>query len=102
VRRRARGRGGAGKILVQCYDAVAQRTAAARGGRVAPVGYEDVGEAAFGAFGRAVVASSIYIELLGTGALLFILEARARGRPAGRLLACVGAVSVLVTAAAVT
>jgi hypothetical protein len=81
ARRRGLGRGGAGKILVQCYDAVAQRAAAARGGRVAPVGYEDVGEAAFGAFGRAVVASSIYVELLGTGALLFILEARAPGTP---------------------
>ncbi|KAK9826368.1 hypothetical protein WJX81_002972 [Elliptochloris bilobata] len=63
-----------GKILVQCYDAVAQRKATAAGGQVLPVGYEDVGEAAFGAFGRAVVATSIYTELLGTAALLFILE----------------------------
>ena len=65
-----------GKILVQCYDAVAQRKAAAGGGPVAPVGYEDVGEAAFGALGRAVVSASIYTELLGTAALLFILEVR--------------------------
>ena len=61
---------------MQCYDAVAQRKAAAQGGRVAPVGYEDVGEAAFGALGRAVVSTSIYTELLGTAALLFILEVR--------------------------
>ena len=61
---------------MQCYDAVAQRKAAAQGGQVAPVGYEDVGEAAFGALGRAVVSTSIYTELLGTAALLFILEVR--------------------------
>ena len=70
------GRCASGKILVQCYDAVAQRKSAAQGGQVTPVGYEDVGEAAFGAFGRAVVSTSIYTELLGTAALLFILEVR--------------------------
>ena len=59
---------------MQCYDAVAQRAAASGGGRTVPVGYEDVGEAAFGAFGRAIVSASIYTELLGTAALLFILE----------------------------
>lgn len=59
---------------MQCYDAVAQRAAASSGGRTVPVGYEDVGEAAFGAFGRAIVSASIYTELLGTAALLFILE----------------------------
>lgn len=38
------------------------------------VGYEDIGAEAFGAPGRAVVATSMYIELMGTCALLFILE----------------------------
>ena len=38
------------------------------------VGYEDIGAEAFGGLGRAVVATSMYIELMGTCALLFILE----------------------------
>lgn len=38
------------------------------------VGYEDIGAEAFGALGRAIVSSTMYIELLGTCALLFILE----------------------------
>ena len=80
---------------MQCYDAVAQRKAAAQGGQVAPVGYEDVGEAAFGALGRAVVSASIYTELLGTAALLFILEVR--GTPCWGTLsrACAGRLSLL-------
>ena len=40
------------------------------------VGYEDIGAEAFGGLGRAVVATSMYIELMGTCALLFILEVR--------------------------
>ena len=42
--------------------------------RTALVGYEDIGAEAFGGLGRAVVATSMYIELMGTCALLFILE----------------------------
>ncbi len=38
------------------------------------VGYEDIGAEAFGGLGRATVSSTMYIELLGTCALLFILE----------------------------
>ena len=36
--------------------------------------YEDIGEAAFGANGRAFITWVLYIELLGTCALFFILE----------------------------
>ncbi|EIE22996.1 hypothetical protein COCSUDRAFT_15642, partial [Coccomyxa subellipsoidea C-169] len=38
------------------------------------IGYEDIGGAAFGALGRTIVSSVMYVELLGTCALLFILE----------------------------
>lgn len=38
------------------------------------VGYEDIGAEAFGGLGRAIVGTAMYIELLGTCALLFILE----------------------------
>ena len=38
------------------------------------IGYEDIGAEAFGGLGRAIVSSTMYIELLGTCALLFILE----------------------------
>lgn len=41
---------------------------------VSDVGYEDIGEAAFGAFGRRLVSIVVYTELLGICALLFILE----------------------------
>ncbi len=40
------------------------------------IGYEDIGGAAFGAIGRTIVSSVMYVELLGTCALLFILEVR--------------------------
>jgi hypothetical protein len=44
------------------------------------VGYEDIGEAAFGPRGRSIVSSVVYTELLGTCALLFILEVRTTRR----------------------
>lgn len=36
--------------------------------------YEDVGEAAFGDFGRGFITWVLYTELVGTCALFFILE----------------------------
>ena len=53
---------------------------AAKTGAAAPamVGYEDIGEAAFGALGRSIVSGVMYVELMGTCALLFILEVRGR------------------------
>lgn len=59
-----------GKTLGECHKFVSEK--ASRGGAI--VGYEDIGAEAFGALGRAIVSVSMYIELLGTCALLFILE----------------------------
>ena len=70
----------AGKALVECHDAVSRRleAEAAKSGAAPPamVGYEDIGEAAFGALGRRIVSGVMYTELMGTCALLFILEVR--------------------------
>lgn len=41
---------------------------------VSSIGYEDIGEAAYGSFGRRLVSTTVYTELLGICALLFILE----------------------------
>ena len=63
----------AGKILGECHEYVCERMKReGKGGAV--VGYEDIGAEAFGGLGRAIVSASMYIELLGTCALLFILE----------------------------
>ena len=66
----------AGKALVECHEAVSKRQKAQSINGASPpmVGYEDIGEAAFGALGRKVVSSVVYTELMGTCALLFILE----------------------------
>ncbi|GLC35800.1 hypothetical protein PLESTB_000495600 [Pleodorina starrii] len=58
------------KALCECADAVAKR----QGANAAPVGYEEIAEAAFGKLGRLIISSIIYVELFGTCALLFILE----------------------------
>ncbi|KAK9903315.1 hypothetical protein WJX75_002640 [Coccomyxa subellipsoidea] len=65
-----------GKALVECHDVVLQRAKAESGNGAAPpmIGYEDIGGAAFGAIGHTIVSSVMYVELLGTCALLFILE----------------------------
>lgn len=70
---------GAGKALVECHEEVSRGLKAAEesgngSGPPAMVGYEDIGGAAFGALGRTIVSCVMYIELLGTCALLFILE----------------------------
>ena len=63
----------AGKILGECHEFVSERKGReGNGGGI--VGYEDIGAEAFGGLGRAIVSTSMYIELLGTCALLFILE----------------------------
>ena len=65
--------GNAGKILGECHEFVCERMQReGKGGAV--IGYEDIGAEAFGGLGRAIVSASMYIELLGTCALLFILE----------------------------
>ena len=63
---------------MECHDVVLQRAKAESGNGAAPpmIGYEDIGGAAFGALGRTIVSSVMYVELLGTCALLFILEVR--------------------------
>ncbi|CAL8465508.1 g5044 [Coccomyxa elongata] len=65
-----------GKALVECHDEVSRRAKAesTNGSPPPMIGYEDIGAAAFGALGRTIVSSVMYIELLGTCALLFILE----------------------------
>ncbi len=60
---------------MECHDEVSRRIKAECNGAAPPmVGYEDIGEAAFGRLGRKIVSSVVYTELLGTCALLFILE----------------------------
>lgn len=63
---------------MECHDEVSRRAKAESTNGSAPpmIGYEDIGAAAFGALGRTIVSSVMYIELLGTCALLFILEVR--------------------------
>lgn len=65
----------AGKILVQsCQEVAAQIKANNSKADISNIGYEDIGEAAFGSFGRKLVSTTVYTELLGICALLFILE----------------------------
>jgi len=59
-----------GKALVECANKVAEN----RGQPGAVVGYEEIAEAAFGKFGKALISAIIYIELFGTCCVLFILE----------------------------
>lgn len=64
---------------MECHDLVSKRIKAeCNGAAPAMIGYEDIGEAAFGCLGRKIVSSIVYIELLGTCALLFILEVSIR------------------------
>eukprot|EP00983_Pelagomonas_calceolata_P058259 1145413-Pelagomonas_calceolata.AAC.8 len=58
------------KALVECANKVAEN----RGQPGAVVGYEEIAEAAFGKFGKALISAIIYIELFGTCCVLFILE----------------------------
>lgn len=59
-----------GKALVECAGAVAKR----RNLGNAVVGYEEIAEETFGAIGRAIISSIIYVELFGTCCCMFILE----------------------------
>lgn len=64
-----------GKVLVQsCQEVAAQLKAKNPKADISNIGYEDIGEAAYGSFGRKVVSTTVYTELLGICALLFILE----------------------------
>ena len=69
-----------GKALVECHEAVSKQLKAQSSNGAGPpmVGYEDIGEAAFGPLGRRIVSSVVYTELMGTCALLFILQVRER------------------------
>ena len=66
----------AGKVLVECCQEVEVRRRKANDPNTSMVGYEDIGEAAYGSFGRRLVSTTMYTELLGICALLFILEVR--------------------------
>jgi vesicular inhibitory amino acid transporter len=57
------------KAVVECIETVCKR----EGRDLHDVGYEDVAEAAYGKAGRAIVSTTIYIELYGICALLFII-----------------------------
>lgn len=61
----------AGKALVECANAVSKKKGY---GPSTVVGYEEIAEEAFGKLGRLLVSSIIYVELIGTCCLLFILE----------------------------
>lgn len=59
---------------MECCQEVTARRRAKNDPNVSMVGYEDIGEAAYGSFGRRLVSTTMYTELLGICALLFILE----------------------------
>ena len=65
-------RSSAGKALGECIQIVAERQGVAETG----VGYEDVARAAFGRAGQVAVSVSIYTELYGICAVLFIVMVR--------------------------
>jgi len=73
-------------VLVECCEEVAARRKAANDPNTSMVGYEDIGEAAYGSFGRKLVSTTMYTELLGICALLFILEVRLSHSPHAPLL----------------
>eukprot|EP00798_Chlamydomonas_sp_ICE-L_P003467 gene3467-13527_t len=58
-----------GWTLVACSNAIVKKKNLA----VRAVGYEDIGEEAFGKIGRFIVSSMIYVELGGCCAMMFIL-----------------------------
>jgi solute carrier family 32 (vesicular inhibitory amino acid transporter) len=60
-----------GKALCRCAITVTNNGALAKGGMVR---YEDIASAAFGTLGKRIVATVMYTELVGTCALLLILE----------------------------
>ena len=59
---------------MECHNEVTRRIRRKGHEEPAKLGYEDLGEAAFGVMGRRLVSTVMYTELLGTCALLFILE----------------------------
>ena len=59
-----------------CQEVAARRKAQNPGQEGDSVGYEDLGEAAYGPLGRKIVTTTMYTELLGICSLLFILEVR--------------------------
>ena len=59
-----------------CQEVAARRKAQNPGQKGDSVGYEDLGEAAYGSLGRKIVTTTMYTELLGICSLLFILEVR--------------------------
>ena len=65
-----------GKVLVECCQEVEAQRRKTNDPNTSMVGYEDIGEAAYGSFGRRLVSTTMYTELLGICALLFILEVR--------------------------
>lgn len=58
-----------GKAIAECIDTICKR----EGRDPHDVGYEDVAQVAYGKLGRLVVSATIYTELYGICALLFII-----------------------------
>ena len=72
-----------------CQEVAARRKAQGTGQEGDSVGYEDLGEAAYGSLGRKIVTTTMYTELLGICALLFILEVKLQ--PTGcKAITCTG------------
>lgn len=64
-----------GKVLIRCQDAGSlPGTVSSKYAKRPLMSYEDIGEFAFGKFGRGLITTVLYTELLGTCALFFILE----------------------------
>ena len=72
-----------GKALVRCANTVAARGEVEAG---AMVRYEDIARTAFGNFGKTIIAAIMYTELVGTCALLLILESDSLWSVAGPTL----------------
>ena len=73
----------AGKALGECIQLVAER----QGVPETEVGYEDVARAAFGRAGQVAVSVSMYTELYGICAVLFIVMVRRHSTPTCHLTA---------------
>ena len=60
--------------MQSCQEVAFQLKAKDPEADISNIGYEDIGEAAYGSLGRRIVSTTVYTELLGICALLFILE----------------------------
>lgn len=86
-----------GKALCRCSRTIAER----EGRAIEDIKYEDIAGAAFGEAGRRAVAAVMYTELIGTCALLLILEGDNLWNLLGSRIAADASAAVVVASALV-